>query len=189
MRVLIISLLFCLFGAFNIQASTPIASLNDSTSLPKVFILGEHEAAYQQLYADHSTVLLEVCKDDVDVAFDKWLGMLEAMEAYAKEIDYDIKGIKVWLNVFWDDDGKINHIAYHLKVNSRNVPREELTAFFSSFMNHYTFPMIYDKKYSHYGSAAFPTFAKKLKGNRVNDSASSKSKKKSNSASSGQGSY
>ena len=93
----------------------------DSTSLPKVFILGEYEKSYEKLFDAHSTVLLEVCNDNMDTAFDKWLSMLKDMEDYANSIDYDLKGIKVWLNIFWNEDGSIRHIAYHLKVNSRNI--------------------------------------------------------------------
>jgi hypothetical protein len=147
-----------------LQATTisPL-SLVDSTSLPKVFILGEHEAEYEALFENYSTALLEICNDDMDEAFDKWLSMLEEMESYANSIDYDIKGIKVWLNVFWEKDGTIRHIAYHLKANSRNIVRDELTAFFTSFMNHYKFPKVAKTGYSHYGSASFPTFARKLK--------------------------
>ncbi len=152
----------------------------DSTALPKVFILGEHEKAYEKLFDAHSTVLLEACNDDMDVAFDKWLSMLEEMEAYAISIDYDIKGIKVWLNVFWNKDGSIKHIAYHLKVNSRNIRNpEELTAFFSSFMNHYKFPIVTDRNFSHYGSASFPTFARRIKTEKDIESANSKKTKNS----------
>lgn len=146
-----------------LQAASPLLSSADSVQLPKVFILGEHETQYEALFENYSKVLLEVCNDDMDEAFDKWLSMLEEMEAYANNIDYDIKGIKVWLNIFWEKDGTIRHIAYHLKVNSRNVERDELTAFFSSFMNHYKFPKVAQTGYSHYGSASFPTFARKLK--------------------------
>jgi len=153
----------------------------DSTILPKVFILGQHEKAYEKLFDQHSTVLLEVCNDSMDIAFDKWLSMLEEMEAYANSIDYDLKGIKVWLNVFWNKDGSIKHIAYHLKVNSKNIVHlEELSAFFSSFMNHYRFPLVSDRSFSHYGSASFPTFARRNKATK--DVGQSNAKKKQNSS-------
>lgn len=172
--------LICLFACCNLHAYTFPSFDVDSISLPKVFILGEHEVEYEALFDNYSTVLLEVCNDDMDQAFDKWLSMLEEMEAYASNIEYDIKGIKVWLNVFWEKDGTIRHIAYHLKVNSRNVERDELTAFFSSFMNHYKFPKVADTGYSHYGSASFPTFARKLKEQVPNSSQSADSQKVTN---------
>ena len=131
--------------------------------LPKVFIIGEHENQFETLARDHSTMLLTVCNDDIDVAYDRWLGMLKEMEHYATYIDYDLKGVKMWLNVFYEPNGKVKHIAYYLKPNSKNVKTDELTAFFSSFMNHYTFPLVADKRYSHYGSATFPTMPKRVK--------------------------
>ena len=163
MRLFTSIILLSFFFQVALSASDLETTKKDSTTLPKVFILGEHEKAYEKLYEKHSKVLLEVCEDDMNLAFEKWLSMLEEMEAYSNSIEYDIKGIKVWLNVFWNTDGSIKHIAYHLKVNSRNVNRDELTAFFSSFMNHYKFPLVADQPFSHYGSASFPTFARRTK--------------------------
>lgn len=132
-------------------------------ALPKVFIIGEHESKFEALADQHKVMLLTVCKDDIDVAYDRWLGMLKEIEHYATYINYDLKGVKMWLNVFYEPNGKVKHIAYHLKPNSKNVDTDELTAFFSSFMNHYTFPMISDDRYSHYGSATFPTMPRRVK--------------------------
>ena len=177
MRILIF--LFVLSSIYQASAATNQLVKMDSTVLPKVFRLGEHEKAYEKLYDVYNKALLEVCDDDMNLAFQKWLSMLEEMEAYATSIEYDIKGIKVWLNVFWNPDGSIRHIAYHLKVNSRNVDRDELSAFFSSFMNHYKFPMITESHYSHYGSASFPTFARRTKSTKNSNSANSKKDKTS----------
>ena len=136
--------------------------LYQDTTPPKVFILGEHEKAYEQLNLEYSVMLLTACDGNMDSAYQKWLSMLNEMEAYATLINYDIKGVKVWLNVFWNVDGSIKHIAYHLKQNSRNIDTAEFSAFLSSFMNRYKFPLVTNKKYSHYGSAAFPTHPRKL---------------------------
>jgi len=99
---------------------------------------------------------LEVSKDDYQQAFAKWNTLLKEMEAHAEMVEYDIKGIKMWLHVFWDEDGKINHIAYFLKPNSRNVDRQEMSAFLMDFINNYHLPADYKKKFSHYSGAAFP---------------------------------
>jgi len=86
------------------------------------------------------------------------------MEAYAKEINFDINGVKIWVHVFWSADGTINHIAYHLKPNSKNIDDKEFSAFLSSFTNQYKFPLVTKGvNYSHYASAAFPTFSKRVK--------------------------
>ncbi len=161
---LILTALYLCVQANNSDSVLPFnMNIEQDSILPKVFILGEYEKQYEQLNIDHSTMLLTACGDNMDLAFDKWLSMLKEMEAYASLIGYEIKGIKVWLNVFWDEKGTVKHIAFHLKQNSRNVDTSELRAFFSSFINHYRFPLTADTKYSHYGGASFPTFPRKLK--------------------------
>ena len=155
---------FFLFAqAYNISdVNNADGLLHNDTTPPKVFILGEHEDAYEQLNIDYSVMLLTACNGDMDLAYQKWLSMLNEMEAYATLINYDIKGVKVWLNVFWNEDGTVKHVAYHLKQNSRNIDTAEFTAFLVSFINRYKFPLISDENYSHYGSASFPTQPRKL---------------------------
>lgn len=125
-------------------------------NLPKVFLLGEHEAAFEKLTINHADMLLTACGDDMTTAFKKWQDMLLGMEEHARDMNYDLKGSKMWFNVFWAPDGQIKHIAYYLKPNSRNIDREQFQLFLISFINQYTLPLAYNKKYAHYGSAAFP---------------------------------
>ncbi len=172
---------FCsiLFLSFICLTQTNGMNINirpDTTSLPKAFILGQYEKAYEKLCESHTKLLIEVCNDDMDVAYNKWLSLLEEMEDYADEINYDIKGIRVWLNVYWDKSGNIDHIAYHLKTNSRNIDQTELSAFFSSFMNHYKFPIVSERNFFHSGSASFPTFARRIKTAKDTNNANSKKK-------------
>ena len=159
-------LLLCLLFFVQTVSSSDLNNHNgllyQDTTPPKVFILGEHESAYEKLNLEYNVMLLTACNNNMDLAYQKWLGMLNEMEAYATLINYDIKGVKVWLNVFWNTDGTIKHIAYHLKQNSRNIDTAEFTAFLVSFINHYTFPLTSANKYSHYGSASFPTYPRKL---------------------------
>jgi hypothetical protein len=126
------------------------------TTLPKVFLLGNHESAYENLSSE-GTSLLAICDDDFNLAHGKWNTLLKEMEAHAEMINYDIKGVKMWLHVFWDSKGKIKNIAFYLKPNSRNIKTEEMTAFLTDFVNNYHLPSQYKSKFSHYGGAAFPT--------------------------------
>ncbi|MBT8219667.1 MAG: hypothetical protein KJP00_07580 [Bacteroidia bacterium] len=144
----------------------------DSVRLPKVFLLGEYEVQMDQQSLVHSTNLLKACDDDIELAYAKWISMVKEIEAYAKKIEFDINGVKVWLNVFYSSNGKIAHIGYHLKPNSRNISKAEFAAFLRSFVNNYTFPHTYDKPFSHYGSAGFPTFA--FEGSRPDTSSAGK---------------
>ena len=154
---------FCLTSlqANNIEVQQ--YTMASDTILPKVFQLGDFENQYDDLLMKYETSLLAACDSNMEDAFEKWLSMIKEMEAYADLIEYDIKGIKVWLNVFWEKGGSVEHIAYYLKPNSRNVDRDEFRAFLSSFMNHYVFPLKTKKGFAHYGSAAFPTMPTRMK--------------------------
>ncbi len=143
----------------------PAPSQGQKTQLPKVFLIGEFSQEFEEMSVSYRSNLLSVTDFDMEAAYDKWVSMLQEMEAYAEQINFDIKGVKLWVKVFWEPDGSIKHIAYYLKPKSRNIDTEELTAFFSSFINNYRFPLVTSKRYTHYGSAAFPTQPKRLKQN------------------------
>ena len=117
--------------------SAEVLRSGDSLGLPKVFLIGEHEDKYERLYKHYETILLSVCNDDMAVAFSKWVTMTHLMEDYSKTIRYNLDGIKLWIKIFWNQDGTISHIAFYLKPKSRLVDVLEIKAFFSSFMNNY----------------------------------------------------
>ncbi len=129
-------------------------------TLPPVFLIGEHEFEYESKVKECDKLLLEVCQDSMQLAYKHWLLMLHDMEIYAEAEGFDIKGIKIWLNVFWDENGSIDKIVYYPKPNSRNADFDELTIFLKKFVTRYKFPLNYESCFSHYGSATFPTFAK-----------------------------
>lgn len=165
MRALFLYSITCVFvfaGVLNSEAKQlrhhPI-----DTVLPAVFLIGEYEKEFEELNLEYQVMLLSACENNMDVAYDKWLGLLMQMESFAETNDFDLKGLKCWLNVFWDKDGTINHIAYYLKPNSKNIDLKYLTTFFGQFAKNYTFPVVADTRYSHYGSASFPTFQRREK--------------------------
>lgn len=126
--------------------------------VPQVFMLGKQEKAYEELTRNYRQTLLEACGNKMGVAFEKWLEMMQTMETYADEVNYNIDGLKLLLHVFWDEDGSIAHLAYFIRPNSRNVDTQELNAFFSGFIRQYKFPLSSDRKFMHYTKASFPTF-------------------------------
>ncbi|MEO1517619.1 MAG: hypothetical protein AAFV95_21525 [Bacteroidota bacterium] len=159
----ILFLLLCCWGHLGFcNQWQPTSQLQADTTLPKVFMIGEHEQQYEALAMEHGTMLLTACEDDMDVAYGKWWSMIQEIEAYSVLIGYDLKGIKAWVNFFWEKDGRIRHITYYLKPNSKLVDQDELKAFFSSFMNHYTFPLVAEERYSHYSTASFPTSPRRV---------------------------
>ena len=133
--------------------------LTQLDSLPKVFMIGENEDEYEELVATCNDPLLSVCNDSMDEAYKKWLGLLSDMEKFAESRDFDIRGIKIWLNVFWNTDGSIKHLVYYPKPNSRNMDFDLLSEFMLVFQSQYNMQFTNQKCFSHYGSAAFPTFA------------------------------
>jgi hypothetical protein len=128
--------------------------------LPAVFLIGEYEKDYESLSLECNDILLSVCKDSMELAYQKWLGMLSDMEVYADEIEFDLKGLKLWMNVYWHSNGSIRHIIYYPKPNSKNMNYDQLSVFFKSFVERYQMILENETCFSHYGSASFPTFAK-----------------------------
>lgn len=125
--------------------------------IPPVFIIGEYEQEYENLLGDYSRTLLDICGNDMSQAFDLWIGMVGEMEAYAKLSGFELTGIKAWFHVFFEKDGSIHKIGYHLKPTSRNVDTEELSLFLTQFISQYKFPFTALDKYSNYTSVSFPS--------------------------------
>ena len=138
-----------------------IGVTQENDYLPQVFQIGEYTTAYEKLHLDHLN-LMEVCDDNMELAYEKWMHMLNAMDVYSEDLGVDIKGVKLWLHVFWNNEGQIAYLAFHPKPTSKHMNNNELMAFFKNFVRDYMLPLKTDKKYMHYGSAAFPTLATRL---------------------------
>jgi hypothetical protein len=131
-------------------------------SLPEVFMIGDHELEYESLVVECSDILLNVCDDSMEEAYEHWLLMLHDIEKYAIEQDIEIRGVKLWLNVFWNTDGTIKHLVFYPKPNCRNMDFEELSDFFTDFTIDYNFTKENSNCFAHYGSASFPTHTELL---------------------------
>ena len=152
---------FILFSSWiwNTDPSVIQADPGDQDTVPSVCMIGDYEEAIDNMAAEHELLLLSVCEDDMQVAFEKWMSMLQEMEIYAESIEFDLKGLKLWLNVYWYENGAIRHISFFPKPRSRNMDNKEIEAFLKSFMKRYRFPIASEEKFAHYGIAHFPTFA------------------------------
>jgi hypothetical protein len=146
--------MFCFISVINGQ-NTKISS-----GVPRVFLIGEEEKKYEQIMQQYSQMLFQVCDNSMDDAYNYWNTMMRDMENFAKTQNTDLRGIKIWLNVFWNTDGSIDYIVYHPKPNSKNMNYQDLTKFFMAFQSQYQLPLKSAKKFSHYGSASFPLFNK-----------------------------
>jgi len=151
MRYILSSVLLIAF-AFSTLAQS------DLDPSERAFLIGENEEYFELLVTEHEEQLLTVCSNSMDKAYEAWLGLLKDMEDFADEKDFDIKGIKLWINVFWNSDGSIRNIAYYPKPNSRYMDFMLLSSFLSEFASNYQFTTNNKSPFSHYGSASFPTF-------------------------------
>ena len=135
---------------------------SQSGILPNVFMIGEYENSYEQLFVSCEDRLLSVCDNSMEMAYQKWSVMLSDLEEYSNDVNFDLRGIKVWVNVFWNSDGTIQNIVYYPKPNSRNMDFADLTSFFNGFVANYQIDLSSETCFSHYGSASFPTFNKSV---------------------------
>ncbi len=113
---------------------------------------------YNEMISTVPDLLMTVCKNDMDKAYSKWLTFLVGLENYAIENEIDINGVKIWINVFWNTDGSIKHIAFYPKPNSKNMEYEYLSALLKEYSKTYDVEIEHNKMFAHYGSASFPSF-------------------------------
>lgn len=142
--------------------SAALAFGSQLDTLPQVFMIGDYELEYESLVVECSDILLNVCDDSMEEAYEHWLLMLHDIEKFATEQEIEIRGIKLWLNVFWNIDGTIKHIVFYPKPNCRNMDFHELLAFFQEFIIDYNFTKENANCFAHYGSASFPTHTELL---------------------------
>ena len=152
---ILFGVIFCSSIGVLMSQSTKSVKLPLKQEMPTVFLLGEYDKLYEEMMAQQTT-LLDVCRDDMNLAYGKLMGMVNEMEAYANLVDFDLKGINAWIHFFWLPDGSIDHIGFYLKPNSRNVPTELMKNFLEGFAKQYKLPLKYSKKFSHYASFSFP---------------------------------
>ncbi len=121
-------------------------------------MIGEYEYQYNDMISNAPDLLMTVCNNDMDKAYSLWLEFLVGLEKYALENDIDINGVKIWINVFWDGDGSIKHIAFYPKPNSKNMEYGLLSALLKEYSKNYELELEHSKMFAHYGSASFPSF-------------------------------
>lgn len=145
----------------NVLAQSALGT--DSVSeLPKAFLISEDDNAYSELVSATPTLLLDVCNGEMDYAYKKWMYMLADLEEFAESVNFDVKGLKIWINVFFNPDGSIAHIVYYPKPTSKNIEYSTFTNLLNSFSKEYQIDLMSNKGYVHYGSASFPTFVKQI---------------------------
>lgn len=158
MRAILLILIFFVFGIvapINTQNSGNIAN-----GIPAVFELGTNDDTLGELAENYTGNLMSVCDNSMEKAYKHWMFLLIDMEDYSKKINFDLNGVKIWLNVYWNKNGKIDLISFYPKPNSKNIPNAELKSFLLSFARQYQMEELNSTiHFVHYGSASFPNHA------------------------------
>lgn len=134
------------------------------TLLPVVFYIGEHERLYEKLMAETPTTLYSLFDHHPEVTMKYWNEWFKTFEDYAESKNKSVYGIKLWVNVFWKEDGHINHIAFYPKPDSAHRNYDEFKALLKEFIQKSNYPVMrHNKPFSHYGSIQFPVYGISVK--------------------------
>ena len=124
--------------------------------LPNSFLIGEYEHSYDELLEQYSRSLVSVCDNSNDKAYTIWSNVLLAIHEQSKISDIDLNGLKLWINIFFENDGTIQHIVYYPKPNSKNMDFDKLTSFFNAFCKTYKMNTTLSSKCMLSANASFP---------------------------------
>ena len=149
-------LFYSLFLVSWLGSQTDITSQYHS---PKVSLIGEDSKQYEELVNHCGVSLLTASDGNMESAYLHWIKFIRSIELYAVEQEWDINGLKVWMNVFWDEEGNIQNMYYYPKPNCRNIVFEEFSHFLNDFAAESKISLKHDTCFSHYASVSFPTFA------------------------------
>ncbi|MBK7468631.1 MAG: hypothetical protein IPJ43_18530 [Saprospiraceae bacterium] len=101
------------------QAAFPISKYQEQPNLPKAFLLGEYERPYEDLINIYEKSMLNLCENNIIRTHEVWNLFLIDMEEYSKQVNFDLNGLKLYLNVFFNSDGSIQNIVYFPKPNCK----------------------------------------------------------------------
>ena len=157
LRLLLILMIItlCLYnGVLSAQSSS-------EGNFPQVCFIGDHQREYDKMISRYNEPLLDVCQNNMDKAFEEWTSILQDLEVYADHHGFDLKGVKIWANIFCGTNGKIEHFVFYPKPNSKNIDYDKMKEVVTAFIKTYPASQPVSKKpYSHYGTASFPVFAR-----------------------------
>jgi len=159
--------LFYVFLSLSTLSYTQLSSQEPDSS--KVFLIGEQAERFELLSEEYKSTLMDATSNDMDKTHRIYQKLLREIEAFATQMDYEIKGAKMWIKFFFDKDGTIDHIAYHLKPRSKEISSHLLDDLFLKFKKQYKSPVVYESKYAHYASASFPVVSSAKTSNNPQD--------------------
>jgi hypothetical protein len=132
--------------------------------LPVVFYIGEHEKLYEKMIGETPVSLYSVHDNNPEATMKYWNEWFKSFEDYAESKNKSVYGIKVWINVFWKEDGHINHIAFYPKPDSAHRNYDEFKVLLKDFIQKSHYPRIsFSQSFCHFGSIQFPVYGISVK--------------------------
>lgn len=135
-----------------------ISLIAKAQELPKVIDVSQSDQQLEVLSGQYKSSLLTAADTNLTTMMNTWKHCLTAIEFYADKIKFDIKGVKMWMKIFWAKDGKIDHIAYYLQDNSINISKTDFEAFLASFSRNYQLPLTHKHRFSYSSRLQFPMY-------------------------------
>jgi len=132
--------------------------LAQKSDFPQVVNVAQRSEILEDLSASYKSSLFSASDADFIKTTKNWQHLLMGIEKYSEEIDFDLKGVKIWIKVFFSKDGNINHITYILSETSINIDTVELEAFLRSFMRNYKLPESHEQKFAYDARVLFPLY-------------------------------
>lgn len=132
------------------------AAAQQPQGVPPILDGSKYGPVLEELSGVYKSSLFSASNADFAQTVHNWRLFLLSMQEYAESIDYDIKGVKVWLKIYWAKDGSIDHIAYILSDRSININPVEWEAFLRSFMRNYKLPVTHTQRFAYDGQTLFP---------------------------------
>lgn len=166
-----ISYIICslLFSSLNSFGSILLEIKSDSSNLPLVFVIDEdNEQLIDRLYDDYDVSLLTICGNNLEITGSKVVDFISEIENFATKMNFNINGVKFYYNVYFDKNGTINHFAFMLRPESKNININSLISFFNTFIPNYRMqlPSKNKNKFSILGMSAYFPFYKGKVGNK-----------------------
>jgi len=128
------------------------------SNFPKVVNVAQNSAILEDLSTIYKGSLFSASNADFIKTTKNWHQVLIGLEKYSEKIDFDLKGVKIWIKVFFAKDGNIEHITYILAETSINIDTIELEAFLRSFMKNYKLPESHEQNFSYDARIQFPLY-------------------------------
>jgi hypothetical protein len=128
------------------------------SDFPQVVDVSQRSEMLEDLSTSYKSSLFSASDADFIKTTKNWQHVLVGIEKYAEEIDFDLKGVKIWIKVFFAKDGNIDHITYILSETSINIDTVDLEAFFRSFIRNYKLPEVHEQKFSYDARIMFPLY-------------------------------